>query len=1333
MPPPIEDLDDGLWYTHALDQLPRKLSDDALSGRKAAESGELPALEESADTSRGRTPSALEDLTEVLPESKSVSLEELSEVLQASTSSTPLGLKLANEPSSRASSRPAKQHFENDGNALFDEAGIYVGSHVAPSVVSPETHSLSVQIPRSTLVTPRSRYDDFDAKAPECGEWKAVKSLLAVSDLGPDEDFVEFDLDHFAVYTHSSTDNIKPYDEQRYPYEMKPLQYLGTKSGWGCTTLYVDGYLSCGDTAFFVRKMPFEALPIGNYGHNEHTVGDQIWIRTTLNENNDNTVYYKLKKPAPEYARYHTGFLWITDLAKHVIDYMVHMEQEQTRVEFWHFESLFNRWLLRVHGQDRIFRRWLRQHGGRDFRTAVHAYQDFIYKEAHGVLGAKGVAYHPVWKEIRDFTAYKPSGSTRAGRDKSDTLNEVAGEPNGHDESIPPTIVTPYIYDCFSHLPFASMMQKTEPSAKTQLLREALISKQHLEQPSKLHGSPKQMKAESQNGFPSNKAIVVGDVISTHHDEEDGHWQRQEATGFDDVDRWFGLVQKVHTSRTGRRSFDVIWIYRPVDTICGTMKYPWNNELFVSDHCSCHDGMPKVTEAEVLGVHTVQWGGSSTTEAEFFCRQTYLHEARRWVTFADDHLICSHRKETGRAAYVPGDTLLVLPNSNTRTLEPCVLLALNDTACTASVIIFKRRQEIDPLGQFRPNELVYCEDAVTELKTSRIHGKCILRHFQPQEAVVSPYDRDGVGNAFFIRTRAKIVDGSLIYLPFDDQSPFPGNIRQGFDPGERFRKLKGFDLFCGGGNFGRGLEDAGAIDMKWANDINSRAIHTYMANLSGNQKRKVHPFLGSIDDLQRLALQGEFSKNVPEVGQVEFVSGGSPCPGFSRLTVDKTTPEQRKNQSLVASFASFIDVYRPKFGLLENVVEIIQGKKTRSEDVFCQLICAIVGLGYQAHFFLLDAWTFGSPQSRSRVFLAFAAPGLRLPEMPQQSHSHLPSDQRTRTLGWLPNGEPMVQRQFPPTPFAPVTAADAVADLPDIGDGKADCCIPFPDHRQCYGVTRAVRLQFGLIPIQPYGMNFSKAYYDSKVITEAERRVFPTGRRTQEKARGWGRVHPRRIMSTVTTTPNPTDSFVGGCMHWNQPRILSVMEVRRAQGFRDHEVILGEPKLQWATIGNSVAREVSLALGLSFREAWLGSLVKGDENLRVLPSTQNGIAKPVKNAIEPSRPQATGVGAVVDLTTDDGDSDELADLLLDPKYTSPQKQRDHAKETIDDWDGSTPVQTGSPISHTGMSPSTSDRLPSSKRPHTTTMTAFSAQTISTSAPEDPERPFKQARLDTLQF
>ncbi|OLN94180.1 DNA (cytosine-5)-methyltransferase 1A [Colletotrichum chlorophyti] len=620
----------------------------------------------------------------------------------------------------------------------------------------------------------------------------AVKALLEEHERLKNDghhDFIEFDLDHFAVYIDPPTHDGK---SKKYPSEMRPLHHLSTRVG--CNRMWFDGVLSLGEKRFFVRHVPFEELPIGNYGITEPTVGSEMWLRSSTNakcaQEGGHDVYYRLKTPSQEYRRYHSGFLWIADLAKHVTDYLSWALDMNRLVVLRDFRFVFSNWLATVHGQSKMFVQWREQYTSTNFGTAIVANVEFIYKEACGVLG-QDVSSIRLWEEIRDLTAY----SGEPGRQTSSATISAVSSPSKSPASsrqdstpMPVTIVTPYIEHLFSHLPCGMMLKALSPSATTETLRRS-------------------------------------------------------------------------------------------------------------------------------------------------------------------------------------------------------------------------------------------------------------------------------------------------------------------------------------------------------------------------------------------------------------------------ISVNKDPAKQGKNQSLVAAFASFIDVYRPKYGLLENVMEIIQPKGKRGEDMFSQLICAIVGLGYQARVFLLDAWNYGSPQSRSRVFLCFAAPGMRLPEMPLHSHSHYKPRMPSKNLGFLRNGEHMVKRLVMPTPFKFVSAADATSDLPDIMDGKADSCINFPDHRLAFGITRRIRTQLNIIPMRPYCMDFRKAWKDGHgIMTASERDFFPIeSRRVKPGSKAWGRTAPNKVFPTITTTPAPTDARVGRLMHWSQNRILSVMEARRAQGLRDHEVILGKPADQWKIIGNSVAREVSLVLGLSLREAWLGSLVDGDE------------------------------------------------------------------------------------------------------------------------------------------
>ena len=93
--------------------------------------------------------------------------------------------------------------------------------------------------------------------------------------------------------------------------------------------------------------------------------------------------------------------------------------------------------------------------------------------------------------------------------------------------------------------------------------------------------------------------------------------------------------------------------------------------------------------------------------------------------------------------------------------------------------------------------------------------------------------------------------------------------------------------------------------------------------------------------------------------------------------------------------------------------------------------------------------------------------------------------------------------------------------------------------------------------------------------------------RQSERSKAYRRQDPKGLFRTVTTALRPTDAKAGGGLHWGQDRILTVMEARRAQGFLDHEVIVGDVGSQWKVIGNSVSRAVALALGMSLRKAWL--------------------------------------------------------------------------------------------------------------------------------------------------
>ncbi|KAI0838372.1 S-adenosyl-L-methionine-dependent methyltransferase [Hypoxylon sp. FL0890] len=1055
---------------------------------------------------------------------------------------------------------------------------------------APKERPIVVDIPRSTLTQPRSLFHPFTPPAPQAREPDAVaalldaaraqQSLLSQEEQEDQEDHVEFDLEEFSIYTNSGF----------YPNELKPLQHLAIRLA--SDSFYFDGVVRSGDTCFYLRKIPFRELPIGNYGREEHTVRDQIWIRSELNERRDNEIYYKLRTPSVEYARFYEPFLWIADLAKHVLDYCDYLKENGRRAALNDFESHFSSWLLQTHQKSAAFEQWHSANRNSDFRAALIANIDFIWKEAHG-LDSAITSWHTVWKEVKSLDRYKPI------QESSRVSLYGGGQTKGGNPSKPrkdgqvsPTIVTPYIYDLFSHMMFGKILNQVKPSDIIKKKQSAFVQRNRpVEESCSLA-----IKRDDRNRAAFLASIGVGDVISTRPDDEqtDTQWKQQTSKHYEGEHLWFGLVQKAHRSSKGKRSFDVIWLYQPIDTPCGIMKYPHKNELFLSNNCTCHQSTARVQADQVLSTHNVEWFGDPSTSAEYFVRQTYLSDDCRWTTLRKEHLTCADDKFHQTSSYKVGDAVLVETNPKALELETFIVEGFFDEGKKRYARLRKlaRRKDVDKdASKSLPNEVVYT-DQFYEISSRRIFRHCLVRAFPLDEKIPTPYDYNGTGDAFFMtHQEIEAQGGKKAYVPLD--MSLVHKLRQGFNPTllHESQKLQGLDLFCGGGNFGRGLEDGGGIQMRWANDIWNGAIHTYMANCKPDT---CTPFLGSVDDLLLRAIQGNSDK-VPRPGDVHFISAGSPCPGFSSLTPDRTTNHQRKNQSLVASFASYVDLYRPHYGILENVPQMVNSRNFRDACAFSQLVCALVGLGYQIQIMFLDAWSFGAPQTRSRVFLVFSAPGFRMPKVPSPSHSHPPGTKLVG-LGEMSCGRSFDARILVSTPFRFVSAGDVIGDLPDIQDAKPDYCVGFPDHRLSAGLTAPMRKQIFHIPTQPWGMGFSKAWYGRPglppVMTKSDRELYPAepSSRVKRPSRGWTRIHPNHLFQTIATKCGPTDARMGATNHWHQHRPLTVLEVRRAQGFRDHEVLVGSAADQWHIVGNSVARQVSLALGLAVREAWFGTL-----------------------------------------------------------------------------------------------------------------------------------------------
>lgn len=170
-----------------------------------------------------------------------------------------------------------------------------------------------------------------------------------------------------------------------------------------------------------------------------------------------------------------------------------------------------------------------------------------------------------------------------------------------------------------------------------------------------------------------------------------------------------------------------------------------------------------------------------------------------------------------------------------------------------------------------------------------------------------------------------------------------------------------------------------------------------------------------------------------------------------------------------------------------------------------------------------------------------------------------------------------------PRPFPHATAEGATSDLPDIGNGSIQTCIRFPDHRLSLSVFSKARGLIECIPRCPPGCGYTKALQLGLLP--------PSLRLTTKKetTRSYTCIKAAGLIPTFTTVINMQDARNSASVHWSQHRPLTIQKAKRAQGYKDHEPIIGTLSEQWRILGNGVDRKVSFAVGLALRDAFTKS------------------------------------------------------------------------------------------------------------------------------------------------
>ncbi|MGR3807788.1 DNA cytosine methyltransferase [Pasteurella testudinis] len=160
------------------------------------------------------------------------------------------------------------------------------------------------------------------------------------------------------------------------------------------------------------------------------------------------------------------------------------------------------------------------------------------------------------------------------------------------------------------------------------------------------------------------------------------------------------------------------------------------------------------------------------------------------------------------------------------------------------------------------------------------------------------------------------------------------------------------DLFCGCGGFGLGAKQAG-FDVSIAVDIDSTLQSAYKRNF---------PNTNVVNGDLSMMGQKEWEKLL-NGKQIDGVIGGPPCQGYSRMGKSDVNDPRR---SLLGHFFRTVNLISPKFFVMENVEGLLDNKN--ANELFDAI--KIADKKYTVlEPIVVDASKFGAPTKRKRVIV----------------------------------------------------------------------------------------------------------------------------------------------------------------------------------------------------------------------------------------------------------------------------------------------------------------------------------------------------------------------------
>ena len=345
------------------------------------------------------------------------------------------------------------------------------------------------------------------------------------------------------------------------------------------------------------------------------------------------------------------------------------------------------------------------------------------------------------------------------------------------------------------------------------------------------------------------------------------------------------------------------------------------------------------------------------------------------------------------------------------------------------------------------------------------------------------------------------------------------------------------DLFAGCGGLSTGLLNAGWTGL-FAVEHNPDAFSTLNYNLISKNKHFSWPDwlpLKEYDINELLKLHPDKLNSLQ--GKVSLVAGGPPCQGFS--LAGKRDKNDRRNK-LVKSYIRFIRIIRPQAILFENVygftIHFKDKKGTKQYSSYVER--ALKRMGYNVKSKMVDMSEYGVPQKRIR-FILIALQGYD----PNTVFDRL---DHNRALFYEEKG---ISRS--------TSIVEAIGDLekrhgtcpsPDTKGFEAGLYGPIQS-----GYQRLMRQGLELTSKKPVDSHrFVNHRKDTIKLHNDLLQNAPVGKRITPNDNYVDNLNRRGVTVLDQNTQAPTiTSIPDELVHYSEPRILTVREHARLQGFPD--------------------------------------------------------------------------------------------------------------------------------------------------------------------------------------